>query len=322
MMKFCKHILPLLLIVLLTVPALAVGDIDLSKQGAVTISAPVEGMTFNLYLVSTVDRVGELTPETIFSDYAELLDIRGKDDAAWQEAALTLSWFVSRNNVEPTQSRKTDKSLCVSFSGLSLGLYLVTSDKLTEGKQVYETTPFFVLLPDRSQDDSVWEYYLTVEAKVGPTPLKQDLTVKKVWADGAAGTKKYPSITIYLWKDNTIYDKVTLPENGRWWHVWKDLDMSAHWSVTEEPVPGYTSTPSWDGNTCTFTITNSVTPTKPTPTTPTPTTPTKPTPTTPTKPTVLPKTGQLWWPVPVLLCVGAALILVGLSRRKRGRNEP
>ncbi len=321
-MKFCKHILPLLLIVLLTVPALAVGDVDLSRDGAVTLSAPVEGMTFRLHLVSTVDRTGELTPVSIFSGFEELLDIRGKNDAAWQEAAQTLSWFVAQNNIQPTCSAKTDESLRVSFSGLSLGLYLVTSDKVIHKQQVYETTPFFVLLPDRSQDGSQWEYYQTVEAKVGPTPLRQDLTVKKVWADGAAGTKKYPSITIHLWKGDTLYDTVTLPENGRWWHVWKDLDMTAHWSVTEESVPGYKSTPTWDGSTCTFTITNSVIPATPSPTNPTPSKPTSPTPTTPSKPSELPKTGQLWWPVPVLLCAGAALILVGLSRRRRGRNEP
>lgn len=303
-MKFCKHILPLLLIVLLTVPALAVGEVDLSRDGAITISAPVEGMTFRLHLVSTVDRTGELTPVSIFSGYEELLDIRGRDDAAWQEAAQTLSWFVAQNNIQPTCSAKTDESLRVSFSGLSLGLYLVTSDRVIHKQQVYQTTPFFILLPDRSQDGSQWEYYVTVESKVGPTPLKQDLTVKKVWDDGAAGTKKYPSITIRLWKGDTLYDTVTLPENGRWWHIWKDLDARYEWTVTEDAVPGYKSTLSWDGSTYTFTIVNTNKPTDP------------------VKSSELPKTGQLWWPVPVLLCGGAALLLVGLSRRRRGRNEP
>lgn len=33
------------------------------------------------------------------------------------------------------------------------------------------------------------------------------------------------------------------------------------------------------------------------------------------------QTGQLWWPVPVLICAGLGCIVVGLFRRRRGQNE-
>ena len=48
--------------------------------------------------------------------------------------------------------------------------------------------------------------------------------------------------------------------------------------------------------------------------------PTKP-PEKPGKPGKLPQTGQLWWPVPVLVCAGLACIAVGLIRRRRGQDE-
>lgn len=35
----------------------------------------------------------------------------------------------------------------------------------------------------------------------------------------------------------------------------------------------------------------------------------------------LPQTGQLWWPVPMLLCVGLACVVVGLVRRRRDEDE-
>lgn len=35
----------------------------------------------------------------------------------------------------------------------------------------------------------------------------------------------------------------------------------------------------------------------------------------------LAQTGQLWWPVPVLICAGLGCIVVGLFRRRRGQNE-
>lgn len=36
----------------------------------------------------------------------------------------------------------------------------------------------------------------------------------------------------------------------------------------------------------------------------------------------LPQTGQLWWPVPVLVCAGLGFIVVGLLRRREAEDEP
>ena len=43
-------------------------------------------------------------------------------------------------------------------------------------------------------------------------------------------------------------------------------------------------------------------------------------PTTPTKPT-LPQTGQLWWPVPVLIAAGLLFVVIGLLRRRGAADE-
>ena len=43
---------------------------------------------------------------------------------------------------------------------------------------------------------------------------------------------------------------------------------------------------------------------------------TAPPPVTPGPP-ILPQTGMLWWPVPVLLCAGLLSLLIGISRRRR-----
>ena len=44
------------------------------------------------------------------------------------------------------------------------------------------------------------------------------------------------------------------------------------------------------------------------------------TPKTPDKPK-LPQTGQLWWPVPLLIAAGIAFILTGALRRRAGKNR-
>ncbi len=41
----------------------------------------------------------------------------------------------------------------------------------------------------------------------------------------------------------------------------------------------------------------------------------------PPKPPKIPQTGMLWWPVPVLLIGGLLFIIIGLLRRRNGKNE-
>ena len=100
-------------------------------------------------------------------------------------------------------------------------------------------------------------------------------------------------------------DPVTLPENGRWQHTWTGLDVNHKWTVTEATQKGYKAPEvRQEGNT--FIVTNtcnkSAVPDSP-------------------SNSDLPQTGQLWWPVPVLLCAGALLVVVGLIRRRGSKDE-
>ena len=96
-MKRNKVLLCLLAVLLMLLPerALAAGSIDLAKDVSLTVTAfydqkAVSGMRFDTYLIANVDDCGELTVVERFSAYAEQLDIRGKNDAAWQDMAQTL----------------------------------------------------------------------------------------------------------------------------------------------------------------------------------------------------------------------------------------
>ena len=98
---------------------------------------------------------------------------------------------------------------------------------------------------------------------------------------------------------------VTLPYDGAWKYTWHDLDVNHKWTVTESKVEGYLEPDiQQDGNT--FVITNTFDP-----------------PITPTEPSdpLIPPTGQLWWPVPVLFAVGLLLVVIGLLRRRGAGDE-
>lgn len=307
-MKLFKRILPLLLaLLLLPMGASAAGYVDLDRTASVTITAqyegmPMEGMILELHRVSDMDETGELTVREPFASFASDLDIRGRNDAAWQETAEKLERWVILDQMEPMSEAKVNEEGIASLSGLPMGLYLVVTEGLEKDGQIYTVAPFFLVVPERDSQDR-WNYDVCAKAKPAENPKRMDYRVIKLWKDTCHPEKRPESITVRLYCDGEPYgEPVTLPENGRWSHTWKDLDVNHKWTVVEERVPGYRSEVATDGTT--FLITNTHTHT-----------------TTPDKPGKLPQTGQLWWPVPLLLWAGVLCLVIGLIRRRGSRYE-
>ena len=111
---------------------------------------------------------------------------------------------------------------------------------------------------------------------------------------------------------------MTLSAGNGWSHTWSGLDDGCTWTVVEKECEGYTVRVEREG--ITFVMTNTYAaeiPDDPTPEAPLPPDPAKPTPGGPT----LPQTGQVWWPVPLLLMTGLLLLAVGLFRRRTTGDE-
>ena len=315
-MKKMKRITAMLLCVLasfllLPMQALAAGSIDLSHGCSLTITAaydktPVSGLGLDAYLIATVDECGELTVLDRYQDYAEDLDIRGRHDEAWQSMAQTLAREILLDpDAKPDCSAVTDSDGAAVFPGISMGFYLIPGSTVEKDGYVYSTAPFFVMLPEQNLSSNTWNYVVAANAKPGREPVRADYEVIKVWQDDCHKEQRPESITISLICDGEVYDTVTLPNDGAWRYTWENLDTNHQWTVTETPVAGYkTADVQQEGNT--FLVTNTCD--KPA------------TPTQPGKPT-LPQTGQLWWPVLVLIAAGLLLIVVGLIRRRGATNE-
>lgn len=301
----------LALALLLAAPAqaFAAESIDLTRAPSLTVTAlygekAVSGLPLEAYLVSTVDATGELTPISAFTAYADALDIRGKNDAAWQTMAQTLERYITLSNLTPTATAVTAANGTALLPVSTLGLYLVMGGSVEIEGYVYSTSPFFVMLPRQDETTNTWVYSVSVYAKCQQNPVLMDYTVIKVWQDSCHSSLRPKSITVQLMRDGVPYGApVTLPENGHWQHTWSQLDVNHKYTVTETRISGYAEpTVTQQGNT--FILTNTCNRT-----------------TTTTTTSKLPQTGQLWWPVPALACAGVALVLVGLIRRKAGKNE-
>lgn len=317
-MKRCKLLVLLaaLLLCLAPVQTLAAGRIDMSADVSLTVTAfydgkAVAGMQFDAYLIANVDDCGELTVLERYGDFAEELDIRGRNDEAWQKMVTVLEREIRLDTgLKPTRSAVTDAHGTARFTDIPMGLYLVTGHSVQQDNQVYSAAPFFVMLPEQELTSNTWSYHIVATVKVEQNPVRRDYTVVKVWEDDCHAAQRPKSIAVQLMCDGKPYgDPVTLPENGRWSHTWKNLDVDHYWTVTETRQSGY-AVPKVTASGTTFIVTNTCD--KPTPT---------PGGSTPDTPSTLPQTGQLWWPVPLLLCAGMGCVIVGLLRRRGDRHD-
>lgn len=331
-------------------------NIDYKIQASDGTTTPLAGATFHLHKVADVDSTGALTPTT---DFTGLLTIYtgGGHDADWQAQATTLEGIIQRDQIPETDGGQTAANgllnLPTAGKTLTPGLYLLTGDRLVQNGWRYDATPVFIMLPTATANDT-WAYTTTCTPKYaastsgggggGSTSRK----VQKIWQDTDHQEQRPNEVTVQLLRDGKVYETITLSAANNWRYTWAKLNDSHKWTLTETAVPGYTTTVTQEGTT--FVVTNTY-PTDDTPgggddddgdddggddnnggntppednneggnNTLTP-------PTTPNTPEIsndvptLPQTGQLWWPVPIMLLAGLALIALGLMRRGRSYEK-
>ena len=296
---------------LLPMQALAAGNIDLSHAHSLTVTAvyaqkPISGMRFDAYRISSVDEFGELTVIDRYRDFADELDIRGKNDTAWQNMAQTLAREILLDpDLKPSRSAVTNSDGVAVFTDIPMGLYLVPGSTIRKNGYVYSTSPFFVMLPEQDLSSNTWNYNVVANAKPGQEPVRADYEVIKVWKDSCHKDQRPESITISLICDGVENDTITLPYEGAWSYTWKNLDTNHQWTVEEEEETGYKK-PDVQQEGYRFIVTNTCN---------------KSTTSTGSGKPTLPQTGQLWWPVPVLIAAGLLFVVIGLVRRRGTIDE-
>lgn len=319
--RFAAALLSMLAVfLLLPAQTLAAGSIDLNRNVSLTVSyqdgnTPLVGAEFDIFLVATVDEYGELTATKDFARFN--VNISGKEDEVYRTLASTLEGYVLRDNIPTTDSGKTNDEGLASFptagKSLKAGLYLVLGRRHTQNSCRYDPSPFIVMLPETDNENNIWVYDVTVNAKFDSSQIPDstdDNTVNrkvlKVWSDDGHEKDRPKEVIVQLLRNGKIYDTVTLNTANNWRYTWSGLDNSYTWTVVEKELEGYTVQVTREG--ITFVVTNTYNeniPDKPT---------------TPTKPT-LPKTGQLWWPVPILISVGLLFTVIGLVRHRGNADE-
>ena len=294
---------------LISTAAFAADPIDLDLECGVSIhyvyeGAPVSDAQFGLYRVGELSEDGKLSLSGDYEKYPVIVD--GLTDEEFQAAADTLYGYIQLDGIEPGWEMTTDGEGKANTFGLDSGLYLLVGAPRVDEETTYITRPMLLTLPTNRTHDGEWYYYVTVSPKCSAEPTYTALKVLKVWEDKGHENARPANVTIKLLKDGELYETVQLSADNQWRYTWEQLAAGASWTVVEEINADYTVKIEQNG--VTFVVTNTYVAPPPTPT---------PTPTPPS----IPQTGLTWWPVPVLLLVGAALVAVGLLGRKEHGDE-
>ena len=319
-------------------PVLAAEE-ESTQKGSISIVCPVEGMELSLYRVAEYEESGSFTLTEQFQKYP--VSLEQKSQEGWQGAADALADYIRRDGITADAVLVSGSDRTVCFTDLNRGLYLVlgqTTELQEDGKtQIYEPQTALIALPEDSQGTSegMDPYQVTAVLKFEKNdkpgnPEETKIHVLKVWKQDQEKERPDSIVVELLQTDvegnTTVVDRQTLTKENQWSYTWKNLSTLMRWSVSEAEVPnGYTVAVTREGDTVVLTNTakesgNPDGEVNPPSKKPTDKTVNKTTDKTSDK---LPQTGQLWWPVLVLLFAGAICLLVGrvLRDRKEEKNR-
>lgn len=247
-----------------------------------TVTCPVSNMQVSLYRVA--DENYNLVDS--FSQYS--IDL--KQDV--QGAANALENRILMDGIEADASGFSDSLGNASFTGLESGIYLVV------GKEVFQEGVFYmpqVSLVSLSGD-------LSVDLKYETSEKPSRIHVLKVWKRDSKKSRPKSIEVCLLRSDGIVVDRVVLNSDNQWSTTWDNLSTLYTYRVMETSVPsGYKESCSREKDTIILTNTGNYTDKVED-----------------KKDEELPNSGQLWWPVPVLLFVG--LVLFGLGRHLKNEE--
>ncbi len=303
-----KRIISLFAVIVLMLAALPLTAeneprIDLDRTGSITVTLrdssdehnAIPGAVFDLFFAA---QAFEENSQLVFR-YAEAFAGCGIDidltDAAPFAAALAA--YAGEHGL-PFVSAACDENGTVIFTDLTPGIYLIVEEGNVPG--FYPVAPFVVAIPMTNEDGTGWLYDVEAVPKAEPEPAEPpapvELTVSKLWQDDESGSRPL-SVTIELLSDGEVVDTIVLSGANGWAHTWTDLDGSHSYTVREADVPdGYVV--SYLYNEFSVVITNT---------------------------SKIVQTGQLNWPVPVLLGAGVLMLVIGmilvLTNKKKNNKK-
>lgn len=320
-------------------------DIDLSKKGSMTVThnsvdeEVLAGVKSHIYRIASIDAAGKYTVldefSEVFSDSSFFNN--GYDFDAWKACVDGVKSYVKAKNIKPYAEGVSDKEGKTYYRDLDLGIYLVLSDNLIDSQYVHSFVDFVYPVPllERGKESEIMEWHYDVAASPKKSRaeriIDEEFVVYKRWNDSGYSENRPSEISVKIYCDGEVYKTVKLSTSNSWKYSWT-YEPGHEWKLVETSTgKNYTASlsSSKKDNEYTFVFTNTYNPPETPPGNP-PQDP--PSPTVPDLPTVLgairdlpevlgarrlPQTGQLWWPLPILVLFGVFFIVKGIRRNSK-----
>ena len=269
----------------------------LNEQNEMTLMAPFDQYPINLRSLYQLDGNQQQTLLQTLITYAEQDDTLNP-----YQTVITKSISILANTIDGTQAPIISKSTA-QFTGLTPGIYMVSGESTETEESLYSPSGSIVVVNNESP---------IIRIKFSRRSLVRNLTIKafKVWNDHN-NINRPKSVTVDLIQDQTVIESVELKEANQWQIEWNDLP-AAEYHVIERDVPaGYQVNIEQEGDT--YRIENTLNEEPPTSSETTvvemPPPPTNST--TPPGDNIIPFTGQIWWPIPLLMLGSIIFYMIG-----------
>lgn len=286
----------IILLVMLTVSASAYG------QPGISLNYSAGSTRFDFYLLADFSEQNKPSLTDTFLQYKDSLPfIDSLNELTANQSrilAYTAVSIVIRDGITPMYTQQSDSNGGLSIPGIEKGVYLVIGQQSNDGKYVYTPSPLIVSVPCYDIYGNLQHNVNIIHNKVEKEEISDmpvDYKVVKQWKD--SGTEKYRPeyIEVSLFKNSKYVQTVKLSAENNWCYQWTALSNGDYWTAVEKVVPSKYIMSIEKEQTC-FYITNTYSE--------------------PPPPPKLPPTGQLWWPVPLLIVIGILSIALAFAKRE------
>lgn len=178
------------------------------------------------------------------------------------------------------------------LDSLEPGIWLVYCSE----DQDYRFNPYLVFLPYAIDGELYYEISSIPKTEHNVSDNRSVYVVKK-WEDKDDAAKKRPEeITVDLMRDGKVVETAILNMQNGWSYTFLELPEKGTYTIAEGAVADYSVQYNGDSENG-FIITNVYTGEK------------------------LPQTGQLWWPIAILLVAGVAIAVLGIMELRSKKDE-
>ncbi len=272
----------------------------------------IEGMEIDMY------RVGNRLPDGSYEFNEEFKNCIVPDadmnSSELSEIAESLLNVIKAESIAATASAKSGADGAAVFENVADGIYIIYGGRYEYMGYAYEMSPVIfesaVWNPDNNTADLSALAKIS-EDKIPENPVMAEYSIKKVWSeDEGLEINRSSFVDVDIFCDGKLFASVLLNEDNNWQYSWSG-DSSKDWSCSEvTEVDGYKVL--YAEEETVFLVQNvyfgssSSGGDEPGPTQPA---------------DKLPQTGQLWWPVPVLLAAGVIFVAAGILIKKAERRN-